>query len=131
MNNDPQTAAGQQAVNFSEAYFNYHLQRAQKYVTEESEHWISFVASNINEEDLALLNQQAEGATVECIQTLLTSDTTAVSTIQVNHFLQLGAVGTEGQWIESAQFDLQLVQRNSRWKVKMEGPLQSGKQSRD
>ena len=50
---------------FSDAYFNYDLAKALEFCTPESRKWIEFLASNIGEADLEVLNAQEKRAQAE------------------------------------------------------------------
>lgn len=42
---------------FANYYFNWHFPKAVKYCTQESERWLRYAASNVNETDVELLRQ--------------------------------------------------------------------------
>lgn len=113
---------------WSEAYFGYNYKEALDYMTPESEKWIRFAASNITEEDISFINEHNKGAKVEVIDRhILEGDTTCSARIRVTDFVQLGFVGQEGKVVEQAEYQITLAKRDGKWKVRMEGPLQSGK----
>lgn len=51
------------AVSFAQKYFNLHYCQALSECTPESEKWVRLKASNITQEDLDILNTQADSAT--------------------------------------------------------------------
>ena len=50
---------------FANNYFNWHFPKAVKYCTQESERWLRYAASNVNETDVELLRQKPEDASIE------------------------------------------------------------------
>lgn len=119
------------ADNFAGRYFNYELEASRNYCTPESVVWLSFLASNINQEDIDILNAQDRPATVETDDVEMTSDTTAVAICEVSNFLRLDTLGRPGEITPKAIYAIHLVKRNGRWLVRMEGLPQSEKQNRD
>lgn len=119
------------AYGFAYSYFNYNLQSAREYATDESYRWLSFVASNMTEADIEALHGLSERTDVEVTECALQSDTTAVAWVAVSNFLEFSAIGGEGRIVEDGRFELPLVLRGGRWLVRMGGPLQSEKPGRD
>jgi len=133
LNDDNSPNAVDKPLNaWAEAYFGFDYEEALDYMTPESEKWIRFAASNITEKDVAFINEHNKGANMEIIDRyMMTGDTACSARIRVSDFVQLGFVGQENKVIDQAEYQITLVKRDDKWKVKMEGPLQSGKQSRD
>lgn len=119
------------ADNFAGCYFNYELEATKDYCTPESVVWLSFLASNINQEDIDIINEQDKPATVETKDVEMTSDTTAVAICEVRNFLKLDTLGRPGEIASKALYPIPLVKRDGRWLVRMEGLLQSEKQNHD
>lgn len=123
-------AAVTSAVNaFANAYFNYDFQGTIPYVTPESVKWLSFAASNIIDEDIALLRAQKEGArhTVENIQ--YPSDSTAQVACKVYNVLIRDTLGRPGHIVREAIFNLKVVKQNGQWLIRMEGQPRSERQN--
>ena len=116
--------AGAEATAFATAYFNFKYQTAKEYVTEESEKWIVFAASNVTQADLDVINAE-EPAEVELLQSYLETDTTAVSVLNVTNYLSLDSVEGSVRHVEQGEFLIPLVKRDGRWKVRMANLLQS------
>ena len=125
-------AAMQAAVHWAEAYFNYDFHEAARYATDESGRWLQFAASNATEQQLQLLRNTAEGATVEVDDFFATAnDTLRVVTLHVNHFVAPTALGDSARLTDEALFQVTTVLRNGEWKVRMEDLPRSEKQSLD
>ncbi len=113
---------------WSEAYFGFDYEEALDYMTPESEKWIRFAASNINEKDVSFINEHNKGAKIEIIdRQMMPGDTTCSARIRISDFVLLGFVGQENKVIDEAEYQITLVKRDGKWKVRMEGPLQSGR----
>ena len=56
---------------FANNYFNWHFPKAVKYCTQESERWLRYAASNVNETDVELLRQKPEDASIEITDLIL------------------------------------------------------------
>ncbi|MBQ8715398.1 MAG: hypothetical protein IJ552_09370 [Prevotella sp.] len=130
--NDTLDAVDKPLSTWAEAYFGFDYEEALDYMTPESEKWIRFAASNITEKDVAFINEHNRNVKTEIIDRyIMAGDTSCSARIRVSDFVQLGFVGQEDKVINQAEYQITLVKRDDKWKVKMEGPLQSGKQSRD
>ena len=113
---------------WAEAYFGFDYEEALDYMTPESEKWIRFAASNITEKDVSFINEHNKGAKVEIVDRyIMAGDTTCSARIRVSDFVLLGFVGQENKVIDNAEYQVTCVKRDDKWKVRMEGPLQSGK----
>lgn len=116
---------------FSVSYFNYDLQKAQRFSTVDSEKWLQFIATNIQQEDVDILRQQDLPATVEIGEVNYTGDSSAIVNIYVQNFLSMDSIGKAGQMTDHASFRLNALIQNGKWRIRMEGPLRSEKRSRD
>ena len=115
------------AIDFANAYFNYDLVKAQTMVDDQSKKWLRYEASNITEADLELLRMQDEGATVTVDDSECFEDS-AVVTVTANNFLLADSLCSKGRMVEEKTFTIVLLQDSSKkWKVRMEGPLRSGR----
>lgn len=116
---------------FSVSYFNYDLQKAQRFSTVDSEKWLQFIATNIQQEDVDILRQQELPATVEIGEINYTGDSSAIVNISVQNFLRMDSIGQAGRMTDQASFRLNALIQNGKWRIRMEGPLRSEKRSRD
>lgn len=119
------------AGSFAENYFNFKLSDSRKFCTEESAVWLSFLASNIRQEDVDILRAQEEGATCKALSINIVNDTTATADYRICNFMRINTLGKAGKMTEQADYTITLVKRHGKWSVKMEGPLQSERRSRD
>ncbi|MBR0049078.1 MAG: hypothetical protein IJP74_07165 [Prevotella sp.] len=126
-----QEVAERVATAWGQAYFNYDFQRAAKYVTSESNRWLSFAASNIYQSDVDLLREQEEGVSVEVDDYCELDDSTAEVILTVRNFLQRDTIGRAGRFIDEAGYRVTVVRREGRSMVRMEGLPRSEKHSRD
>ena len=85
----------------------------------------------LGSKDIDFINGQNNVVKVDILDRQISADTTCISRIRVSDFVQLGFVGQENKVVDQAEFQIPLVQRDGKWLVRMEGQLQSGRQSRD
>lgn len=119
------------AISWADAYFNFDLKKAQRYTTPESRIWLSFLASNITENDLTIIRQQEESAIVELTSSEQINDSTWLTTMTVSNFMMMDSIGQTGHMVDEAEFTVPVVKRNKRTFVRMEGLPRSGRQSHD
>ena len=116
---------------WADAYFNCDFKDAKEYVTEESQKWLQFAASNTTEQDLKLL-QEAGGAQIAVSDDFEeANDTLRVVTLSVTNFLTPAAQHQASALAKEATFKVTVVKREAGWQVRMEGLPQNGMQSRD
>lgn len=130
------TGEGREAVEktamaWAEAYFNYDFSGAEKYVTPESQKWLSFAASNVSQDDIDELRQKKEGATISVDDYEECNDSTAVVTMEVNGFLLRDTIGRPGHIANGLRYQIVVVRRDGRQMVRMEGLPRSERHSRD
>lgn len=118
------------AEKFAYNYFNYQLEECKDYCTKESEKWISFVASNMDENDVRTLKDDL--IITQCIINTpeIYNDTTAFVTCEIDNFYNKDFI-TGNTKREKLQAKLKLVKKNNKWKVRMEGLPQNEKQNHD
>lgn len=117
---------------FAYNYFNWHFSRALSYCTPESEPWLSYLASNVNQADIENLQNMPQDADIEIGDILYDeNDSTAKVAIRVNNFLQMDSIDTPAHLVKQADYEIVMVLRNGKWLVRMEGLLQSENQSHD
>lgn len=119
------------ADSFTENYFNFKFADSRKFSTEESAVWLSFLASNMQQEDIDILKAQDEGAYCEAQSINIVNDTTATANYRIHNFMRIDTLGKAGEMTEQADYIITLVKRGGKWNVKMEGPLQSERRNRD
>ena len=124
MDGDQQARAAAEA--WADAYFNCDFKDAKEYVTEESQKWLQFAASNTTEQDLKLL-QEAGGAQIAVSDDFEeANDTMRLVTLTVSNCLT-----AKSALSQEATFKVRVVKREAGWQVRMEGLPQNGMQSRD
>ena len=109
---------------WADAYFNCDYKDAKGYVTDDSQKWLQFAASNTTEQDLKRL-QEAGGARVTASDSDGGNDTLQLVTLSVSNVLTATGVAKE------ATVHVTVVKRDAGWQVRMEGLPQSGMRSRD
>jgi hypothetical protein len=115
---------------FSVYYFNYHLNDAARFATDDSRKWIELMASNVTEQDVELLKSQGQDAEVEIVSKDM-EDSVATVSICVKHYLRKDTIGQVGRITDDDTYVLRAVAQNDKWKIRMEGPLRSERRNRD
>lgn len=116
---------------FASSYFKLKLKEAIPLCTPESEKWIRFMASNIFQEDIDVINGNTESTTHETDGVNYVNDTLATVKCDVYNVFKIDTIGQPGRISEHEVYNINVVKRDGKWLVKMEGPLQSEKQNRD
>lgn len=119
-----------QVTAFAEAYFNYNMPEAQKYVTPESVKWLQFASSNITQENLDALNKE-DDAEIEIEDCQETDDSTRLVSLYVSSYYTIASIENSECTNADGIYQLTLVKRNKEWLIKMEGLPQSEKPDRD
>ena len=104
---------------FSTNYFNWHFKEALPYVTDDSYRWLSYAASQVHQADIDILRNMNEGASHEIGDIEFVNDTTAYVLVNVNNFLSIDTIGTEGHIVNEATFRFKAVCKNNIWKIKL------------
>lgn len=109
---------------FATAYFNYDFNGAMRYVDEDSKKWLRYMASNVKQEDIDILRSMDGCADI----TIDSSDIAGkrLVYITVSNFLYPDTIGKAGHIVNGAQFSIPVTQSGGKWRIRMEGPLQSG-----
>ena len=123
--------AAKTATEFADHFFNYELKEAASLATDDSQKWISFFASNVDEATINLIRNQQEGATVNVDDVTINTSTMATATITVNNFVWSNGMENSPVVVKEARFTLYLRKENETWLVRMDSLPQSERQSRD
>lgn len=105
---------------FAQTYFNWQFNDALTHCTPSSQRWISYVASQVKQDDVDKLRSAEQGASSEIKEiNYQEGDSVASVVMKVENFLSMDSIGTVGHFVESATYTLQLVQLNKQWKVRL------------
>ena len=118
---------------FATYYFNWQFQKASRFVTDSSQVWLRYAASQVHEADITILREK-EDATIEIEDVDVTSLYGPKARITVRDFLRMDTIGTKGHLVKKASYILYLEEvpeEKVRWKIRMEGLPQSEKRNRD
>jgi hypothetical protein len=98
-----------QVDSFAVYYFNWQFHKAVRFVTPESEKWMSYAASQVHQADIDLLQQKELPATCE-IQEITYDDTlfSAIAHVTIRNYLRMDTIGKEASVIDVANFDIPL-----------------------
>ena len=116
------------AQNFAEAFYNFNFNEARKYCSEESVPNLTFYVSNITRADIDSIRKVEEKPTVKVEKVVrYENDSIAKATCKLKNVYMLHSIGQHGKLMDKVKVDLILVLHKGVWKIRMEGPLQSGK----
>ena len=122
---DPDAEVKEQACEFAEAYFNYDFIKARRFVTPESEKWLRFAASNVTQEDVALMNATSRTVSIAATDCYHQNDSTVCVMATVYNAVMKDSIGQPAHVAEAAKFTLTLVRRGDKYQVRMECPIRS------
>ena len=100
-------------------YFECNYKEAYRQCTAESEKWITFVASNVNDSDLTVINAIETDASFEIKDIERESDTTATVKAEANNYMKMSAITRKGEIAEKDTYSLNLKRRNGKWLVNL------------
>lgn len=90
---------------FATHYYNWQFKQALPYCTPESESWLRFAATNVQQSDVDILRAQDEGASYQINDIKFgLGDSTAIVSLTVSHYLRMDTVGNAGQFVNKADF---------------------------
>ena len=109
--------AEQTVLRFSETYFGCHYKEAAQLCTPSSEKWIRFVATNVTDSDLIVLNQSDVEPQYEVNDLNAIDDSTMTATIEANHYFHLHDIGQKADIKEADTYTFTLRRINGQWKI--------------
>lgn len=119
--NDEDTAE-KHALRFAQNYFNLRYRQAATLCTEGSAKWIEYRAANIRQEDLDVLNAQADSASCD-IDDITDDADSATATIIVKNFLRCDSIGKKGTMCKEAKYKVEMRRVDEKWMVDLKSPL--------
>ena len=106
------------ADSFATNFYNWRLEKALKYCTAESKTQISFLASNISEEDIELINQRNKDASIEITNTgMLEEGIKARISMKIYNSFKMKDINSEVQLNKERDVTFNLIKVNEGWKV--------------
>lgn len=124
-NGTPSTQEGRiaEAANaFVANYYGWRFHKAQEYATDASAKWLSFVASQVQEDDLERV-REAPAPTFELGDITLQGDTAATVDVTLHDILVMDSLGQSARQLDHITTVLHLVMSpdKHRWLVNLEG----------
>lgn len=120
--NDEDTAE-KRALLFAQNYFNLRYRQAATLCTEGSAKWIEYRAANIRQEDLDVLNAQADSASCDVDDIEDNDDSSATATIIARNFLRCDSIGKKATMCKEATYKVGMRRVDGRWMVDLRSPL--------
>ncbi|WP_321517227.1 DUF4878 domain-containing protein [uncultured Bacteroides sp.] len=113
----PQKEAEKVAVNFSKAMYNLNFDDAKKYCTPDASKILSFIASNIKEEDLKLLKKSGDVDVSVVESTLNSGDSTATVNLKISNYIQINIMSGKSTIEKEKEERVDLVKVKDKWLV--------------
>ena len=107
------------ADSFAQRYFGCKYADAQRFCTASSEKWIKFVASNVSDSDLAVLNDAPTDAEFEVTDVDLIGDSIATASIEARNYLKQNDITRHGVLSASDTYRFTLERHNGKWLVSL------------
>ena len=106
------------ADSFATNFYNWRLEKAFKYCTVESKTQISYLASNISEEDVELINKRDEDASIEITNTeILEGGIKARISMKIYNSFKMKDINSDVQLNKERDVTINLIKTNEGWKV--------------
>ena len=128
----PQTQIEQTAIDFCEAFYNFNYPVAEEWSTPSSLSYLSFLASNIQQNHLDQLKTQGAAKASIITSSEITPDSEMATVIcQIKNAFIINPINGKAERFSSLQDTLQLIKEGNKWLVRKDIPQQNGKQSHD
>ena len=122
---NPKTQLEEIAINFCESFYNFNYPVAEEWSTPSSLSYLSFLASNIQQNHLDQLKTQGAAKASIITSSEITPDSEMATVIIIN------PINGKAERFSSLQDTLQLIKEGNKWLVRKDIPLQNGKQNHD
>lgn len=109
------------AQNFAQLFFGCRYSEAAQLCTPESQRWIKYVATNVTDSDLAVLNAATEEPSYDIDDLSLDNDSAATCTVTAHHYLLMHDIGASGHMADEGCYTLRLTRQNGKWLVALDG----------
>ena len=128
----PKSQIEQAAVDFCEAFYNFNYPVAEEWSTPSSLSYLSFLASNIQQNHLDQLKTQGAAKASIITSSEITPDSEMATVIcQIKNAFIINPINGKAERFSSLQDTLQLIKEGNKWLVRKDIPLQNGKQNHD
>lgn len=109
--------AEQTALRFAETYFGCQYKEAAQLCTPSSEKWIRFVATNVTDSDLVVLNQTDVEPQYKVDDLNAIDDSTMTATLKASHYFYLHGIDKKAEIKEADTYTFTLRRMNGLWKI--------------
>ena len=108
------------ADSFATNFYNWRLEKAFKYCTAESKTQISYLASNISEKDIELINKRNEDASIEITNTeMQDGGIKARISMKIYNSFKMKDINSDVQLNKERDVTINLIKTNEGWKVNL------------
>ncbi|MGP1590415.1 MAG: hypothetical protein ACTTHI_01305 [Prevotella sp.] len=106
------------ADSFATNFYNWRLEKAFKYCTEESKTQICYLASNISKEDVELINKRNKETIIEIINTdMIEGGIKARISMKIYNSFKMKDINSYVQLNKERDVTINLIKTNEGWKV--------------
>lgn len=106
------------ADSFVTNFYNWRLEKAFKYCTAESNTQISYLASNISEKDIELINKRNEDASIKITNTeMQEGGVKARISMKIYNSFKMKDINSDVQLNKERDVTINLIKTNEGWKV--------------
>ena len=116
---------------FAVAYFNFHYDKAIKYVTNPSARWIHFSASNVTQKDINILKSKEYDASIEIKDMTNDGDSLYHVSVMVCNYLPANIISKQEHIVDKDTYIFDTVKEHGKWKIRMASPPRSEKRNHD
>ena len=114
----PQTQIEQTAIDFCEAFYNFNYPVAEEWSTPSSLSYLSFLASNIQQNHLDQLKTQGAAKASIITSSEITPDSEMATVIcQIKNAFIINPINGKAERFSSLQDTLQLIKEGNKWSV--------------
>ena len=129
---NPKTQLEEIAISFCESFYNFNYPVAEEWSTPSSLSYLSFLASNIQQNHLDQLKTQGAAKASIITSSEITPDSEMATVIcQIKNAFIINPINGKAERFSSLQDTLQLIKEGNKWLVRKDIPLQNGKQNHD
>ena len=108
------------ARDFASCYFGCHFDEAIKFCDKESRKWIVFTATNISDDDIAVLNSSEVSPQYDIKEVSVDDDSTATAIVEAKEYMRASDIDTTAVISPEDTYTFKLRKRGGKWLVSLD-----------
>ena len=108
------------ARDFASCYFGCHFDEAIKLCDKESRKWIVFTATNISDDDIAVLNSSEVSPQYDIKEVSVDDDSTATAIVEAKEYMRASDIDTTAVISPEDTYTFKLRKRGGKWLVSLD-----------